>query len=521
MRLTKSSHKTHHARYALHMPGKRFRYAVVLVAVAVVGLLVMQSLRAASFSLDAEAETGTVAGSAVITAVNGASGGQAVSFGANNTVLSPPHSVKAITGGDTIAIVWRMPLQTVKSVEVYRDNVRVGVVSPNSGVVRAERLGIRYIDRAVTSGTTYQYKLRAISPADTASAFTPTVSARHPVSTTPKPTVTIDSSQASDLAAYTTNTLKSELEIWYPKISDAIAYPDYVPANSIHLFLDPANTGVAGANAGQRRISINPAWLRANPAEGGGMIIHEATHILQNYPSANPGWVTEGVADWTRDWLTQERMHIPSPSANLADAYSEGALALQWSEAKYSPGLIRKTNVAMHRGTFSNGFFTNLTGGRSAEQLYAEAKQQHYGSTGAIRGVNSLCIDIPNSNPEVGTRPQLFGCNNTNAQKWTVVYHDAGLHGSAKSVMSFINSAILAEGRCLDVASSGTANGTLVHSWSCNYGNAQKWQRGANNSLVNPNSGRCLSTAGGASGTGAQLVIANCDGSPTQSWNLP
>lgn len=475
----------------------------------------MQGLRAASFVLDSEAESGVVSGSATKVALPAASAGQAVTFG---TAMEAPSSLKVHTGGDSIAIVWRVPRQEFKAIEVFRNDTKIATVSPNTGVVRAERQATRYIDRNVSRGTTYQYKIRAISPGDSPSAFTATVSGRHPTSTTPLPTVTIDASQATDLADYVATSLKNELEIWYPKLGDALAFPDYTPTNRIHILLDPSNTGVA--NATQQRISINPTWLRSNFVDGGGMIIHEATHILQNYGGGVPGWITEGIADWTRDWFMQERFHVPAPGAVLSQGYSEGAFALQWGETKYGASMIRKLNLAAHNGTYNANLVASLTGGRSGEQLYAEAKQQHYGTTGQITG-SGKCIDVLNSDPAFGAKLQLFDCNNSSAQRWTVAYQDAGLHGTTKKVMTFANSAIIADGRCLDIVSSGTAEGTRLHSWICNFGTAQTWVRGANNSLVNPNSGKCLSTTGNGSENGNQLIIATCNGSSSQSWNLP
>ena len=510
-----SRHQTHHARYALHMPSKRFRYVLIATAMAVAGALLLQGLRAASFTLDSEAESGVVSASATKTALAGASGGQAVTFGA---AMEAPSSLKVRTGGDSIAVVWRVPRQAFKAIEVFRNDTRIATVLPNTGVVRAERQATRYIDRDVVRGTTYQYKIRAISPSDSPSAFTATVSGRHPTSTTALPTVTIDSSQATDLADYVSTSLKNELDIWYPKMGDALAFPDYTPTNRIHIVLDPTNTGIANAN--QQRISINPAWLRNNFVDGGGMVIHEATHVLQNYSGSVPSWVSEGVADWTRDWFTQERFHIPAPGGMLSNAYSEGAFALQWGEVKYSANMIRKVNIAARNGTYTANLIADLTGGRSGEQLYVEAKQQHYGTTGQVAG-RGKCIDVVNGNLTLGTKLQLSDCNNASAQRWTIVYHDAGLHGTAKTILSFANSAIIADGRCFDVTSSGTADGTGVQSWQCNYSNAQRWMRGPGDSLVNINSGKCLATTGGSTTNGTPLIIMPCDGSPSQAWSIP
>ncbi len=63
----------------------------------------------------------------------------------------------------------------------------------------------------------------------------------------------------------------------------------------------------------------------------------------------------------------------------------------------------------------------------------------------AITGYAGLCLDVRSSNSANGTPVQLYTCNGTGAQQWTVV--QAG-------------STIRAFGKCLDISGGGTANGT-------------------------------------------------------------
>ena len=75
--------------------------------------------------------------------------------------------------------------------------------------------------------------------------------------------------------------------------------------------------------------------------------------------------------------------------------------------------------------------------------------------------------------------------------------------------------------KCLDISGGGTANGTKVQLWDCNGTGAQSWTVGANGSLVNTNSGRCLDATGPSSADGTRLQIWDCAGSANQSWTLP
>jgi beta-glucosidase len=125
--------------------------------------------------------------------------------------------------------------------------------------------------------------------------------------------------------------------------------------------------------------------------------------------------------------------------------------------------------------------------------------------TGAVTGYQGLCLDVNGANTANGTKVDIYTCNGTNAQQWTVES----------------NSTLQALGKCLDVTGGGTANGTLVDLYTCNGTGAQVWQAGANGSLVNPQSGTCLDDTGLSTTPGTQVQIWSCTGSANQSWTLP
>ncbi|HEY0638499.1 MAG TPA: ThuA domain-containing protein [Pseudonocardiaceae bacterium] len=126
------------------------------------------------------------------------------------------------------------------------------------------------------------------------------------------------------------------------------------------------------------------------------------------------------------------------------------------------------------------------------------------GGTGPIRGIGGKCVDVSGSNTADGTKIQLWTCNGTGAQSWTVG-----------------GGTIRALGKCMDVAGGGTAAGTRVQLWTCNGTGAQSWQPQADGTLRNPQSGRCLEAQGGASADGTQLIINNCTAAAAQRWTLP
>ena len=65
---------------------------------------------------------------------------------------------------------------------------------------------------------------------------------------------------------------------------------------------------------------------------------------------------------------------------------------------------------------------------------------------------------------------QVYTCNNTNAQQWTVES----------------NGTLQVLGKCLDVNGGDTTNGTVVDLYDCNGTGAQTWSPQPNGALVNP-----------------------------------
>ena len=127
------------------------------------------------------------------------------------------------------------------------------------------------------------------------------------------------------------------------------------------------------------------------------------------------------------------------------------------------------------------------------------------GSTGPITGYQGLCVDVRGANSANFTPVQVYTCNGTNAQQWTVVQAGSTLH---------------ALGSCLDVDGAGTANGTTVDLYTCNGTGAQVWEPQSNGELYNPNSGKCLDDTGNG-GSGTQLQIWACADTSNQQWTLP
>ncbi|MFC4149918.1 ThuA domain-containing protein [Micromonospora mangrovi] len=125
--------------------------------------------------------------------------------------------------------------------------------------------------------------------------------------------------------------------------------------------------------------------------------------------------------------------------------------------------------------------------------------------TGPIKGLAGKCLDVRNAATADGTQVQLYTCNGSGAQTWTVTP----------------NATVKALGKCLDVSGGGSADGTKIQLWTCNGTGAQNWSAQADGTLRNPQSGKCLDVAGNNSADGTPVHLWTCTAAANQKWILP
>ncbi|WP_433126391.1 ThuA domain-containing protein [Micromonospora sp. CA-240977] len=124
---------------------------------------------------------------------------------------------------------------------------------------------------------------------------------------------------------------------------------------------------------------------------------------------------------------------------------------------------------------------------------------------GPIKGLAGKCLDVRNSGTADGTQIQIYTCNGSTAQTWTVTS----------------GSTIRALGKCLDVNGGGTADGTKIQLWTCNGTGAQNWAAQSDGSLRNTSSGKCLDVSGNNSADSTVVHLWTCLGAANQKWTLP
>jgi len=162
----------------------------------------------------------------------------------------------------------------------------------------------------------------------------------------------------------------------------------------------------------------------------------------------------------------------------------------------------------------TSGATLDFTLGSSADSSWAaataDAPPSYNGTpgTGTTEPVGPItetgtgkCIDDAGAGTSNGTKIQIYTCNGTNAQTWTV---------APDNTLQVLTD-------CMDVTNAGTTSGTLVQLHTCNGTGAQQWEAQSSGELVNPESGLCLTDPSAGSANSTQLEIAACTGTTKPS----
>ncbi len=119
-----------------------------------------------------------------------------------------------------------------------------------------------------------------------------------------------------------------------------------------------------------------------------------------------------------------------------------------------------------------------------------------------VHGFGGKCLDVSGGSSENGAKVQLWTCNGTNAQKWTL--EDGAL--------------VTPSGKCLDAAGFRSANGTPVQIWDCHGGDNQKWRLEGDH--IVGIGGKCLDASGASSADGTSIILWDCHGGDNQKWSF-
>jgi glucosylceramidase len=218
-----------------------------------------------------------------------------------------------------------------------------------------------------------------------------------------------------------------------------------------------------------------------------------------------------GQVDYTVEYYTMGHLtKFVKPGAYRIDSTASSAVPnVAWKNPDGSKALIAYNGDASSRQLsvrWGNQSFTyTLPARTSATFTWAGIPGQGSGATGPITGIGGKCVDVAGASSANGTAVQLYDCNGTAAQQWTV-----GTDGTVRAL-----------GKCMDVSAGSTADGAQVQLYDCNGSGAQQWQATAGHDLVNPQANKCLDATGQSSANGTRLQIWTCTGGANQKWTVP
>lgn len=159
----------------------------------------------------------------------------------------------------------------------------------------------------------------------------------------------------------------------YPKLLARFDHPEKPATRHVRLVFRKGMKIPAAASNG--RISISIDWLKKHPNDV-GLLTHELTHLVQHYPSPEPGWLTEGLADYARElygpkeaaggWSLPRRL---TEKQSWKDSYRTTARFLMWLDKEY-PGSVDQLHRRMQDRDFELGHFKSITG-KSIEELWS------------------------------------------------------------------------------------------------------------------------------------------------------
>ncbi|WP_460437700.1 ricin-type beta-trefoil lectin domain protein [Amycolatopsis stemonae] len=218
-----------------------------------------------------------------------------------------------------------------------------------------------------------------------------------------------------------------------------------------------------------------------------------------------------GQVDYTVEYYTMGHLtKFVKPGAYRIDSNDNSTVRnVAWKNPDGSKALIAYNSSTANqsvRVNWGNSSFTyTLPGQTSATFTWAGNQGNSGGKTGAITGLGGKCMDVAGANSANGTAVQLYDCNGSGAQQWTV-----GTDGTIRAL-----------GKCLDVTGQSTADGAQLQLWDCGGTANQRWAATAAKDIVGSGSNKCVDATGNSSANGTRLQIWTCTGAANQKWNVP
>ncbi len=118
---------------------------------------------------------------------------------------------------------------------------------------------------------------------------------------------------------------------------------------------------------------------------------------------------------------------------------------------------------------------------------------------GTIGGQNGKCLDLEDGEAVEGNDIQVFDCNGTDAQRWTLA----------------TDGTLQVSGMCALIGGDNT-----VHATKCDGRTTALWTVSGQR-LINAANAKCLTDPSGGTRSGTNATVTTCDGGAGQRWSLP
>lgn len=223
------------------------------------------------------------------------------------------------------------------------------------------------------------------------------------------------------------------------------------------------------------------------------------------------GDAQSGQVDYTIEYYTMGHLtkFVKPGAQRIASTASTSVPNVAWRNPDGSKALIAYNDASTAKTVTINWGSQHATyslpGKTSATFTWAGTQAGGGDQTGAFVGLAGKCLDVAGGSSANGTAVQLYDCNGSTAQSWTVK-----ADGSVQSL-----------GKCLDVTSASTADGAQLQLYDCNGTGAQRWSyNSTTGDVVNTAANKCLDVTGNSSANGARAQIWTCTGAANQKWHL-
>ncbi|MFH0173092.1 ricin-type beta-trefoil lectin domain protein [Streptomyces cacaoi] len=218
-----------------------------------------------------------------------------------------------------------------------------------------------------------------------------------------------------------------------------------------------------------------------------------------------------GTVDYTIEYYTMGHLtkFVRPGAQRIASTASSSVPNVAWRNPDGSKALIAYNDASTAKTVTINWGAQHATyslpGKTSATFTWSGTQSGDASRSGSFVGLAGKCLDVAGGATANGTAVQLYDCNGSAAQRWTVQ-----ADGSLQAL-----------GKCLDVVGGSTADGTKAQLYDCNGTGAQRWSYNATTGdVVNTAANKCLDVTDNSSANGARGQIWSCTGAANQKWQL-